>query len=306
MKILLTGGAGFIGSWVAEHLIADGHEVMVIDDLSTGMAENIPGEADFIECSILDRKKTRNAFEKFRPDILNHHAAQINVNRSVSDPLFDATVNIKGSLNLFELCRVYGTRKIIFASSGGTIYGDTGILPVKEETKCYPVSPYGIAKFSVEMYLKYYRSVHSIDFISLRYSNVYGERQNARGEAGVISIFCDNIINNRPCRVFGDGEQTRDFIYCKDVAIANLRSIHAPGGVYNIGSSCRISVNSIIAELKKLSGKEFSTKYEPVRYGEVRDICLDNSLAREQLGWTPSVDFGTGLENTWKWYLGRS
>lgn len=303
MKILISGGAGFIGSWVAEAYISHGHEVIIVDNLSTGKIENIPTGSEFLECDILDKKKLKNVFNEFKPDLLNHHAAQVNVTKSVSDPAYDANNNIIGSLNLFELCKEYEVKKIIFASSGGAIYGDSKSLPVNESNTAAPLSPYGISKLTTELYLQYYKVNYGIEYTSLRYSNVYGERQNTQGESGVIATFCSNIINDKPCTVFGDGSQTRDYVYCKDVALANIEASLKPGGIYNIGTSVSTSVNNIIQILKNLSDSEFKVIYTDERTGEVKHNSLECSLAKKQLSWTPKTDINTGLKNTWEWYL---
>jgi len=222
MKILLTGGAGFIGSWVAERYIKEGHDVLILDDLSTGRMENIPESAAFIKCDIRDDDAVRRAFAEFRPDVVNHHAAQIDVRKSVEDPAYDASVNIIGTIRLLESSVKSGVKRFIFASTGGAIYGEPANIPADEKTPPMPISAYGTSKYAVEKYLEYYRHIYSLDSVALRYANVYGPRQNPHGEAGVVAIFCSRILSGKPCTIFGDGEQTRDYVYAGDVARANL------------------------------------------------------------------------------------
>ena len=302
MRILLTGGAGFIGSWVADYFLKDGHEVLIIDNLSTGLTHNIPNDAEFIEGDIRDSSLLEKVFNEFKPEIVNHHAAQINVRVSVDDPQFDASVNILGTLNLLEHSRKAGVSKIIFASTGGAIYGEPENLPAGESTKEQPLSPYGTSKLCVENYLNYYKKLYGLSFTALRYSNVYGQRQNPHGEAGVIAIFCTNILNGGNCKIFGDGEQTRDYIHCEDVARANVLCLTSPDGIYNIGTSVETSVNSIVENLKEISKTDFKVEYMPKRLGEVDRISLDNSYACRELNWSPDTTFYNGLEKTWDWF----
>jgi len=302
MRIIVTGGAGFVGSWVCGAYISEGHDVLVIDNLSTGSVNNIPAKADFQELDIMDRSGLSKAFMKFRPDYVNHHAGQINVRFSVSDPSFDAGTNIIGSVNIMEMCREMKVKKLVFSSTGGAIYGEPEKIPADENTIPSPLSPYGTSKLCVENYLELYRRLHGLDFIALRYSNVYGERQNPGGESGVISIFCNNIMNNQTCIVYGDGNQTRDYVYCKDVAEANIKALSAVSGIYNLGTGTEISLNDLIGRLKIITGKRFEVMYENEREGDVRHISLDNRKAAEKLGWTPSTDFQIGLTQTWRWF----
>ena len=302
MRILLTGGAGFIGSWVAEKYLKEGHEVFIYDNLSSGIAKNIPQDAEFIEGDVRDISTLENTFKKFRPEIINHHAAQINVRVSVDDPVLDAETNIVGSINLLQLAVKHDVNKFIFASTGGAIYGEPNHIPADETTDREPLSPYGTSKLCVENYLNYYNKIYGLDYTALRYSNVYGERQNPHGEAGVVAIFCTNILKGSGCRVFGSGDQTRDYVHSEDVAAANVLGINAPSGIYNIGTSVSTSVNDIVAELKRISGIEFKTEHLPAVPGEVNHISLDNSQAGEVLKWSPQINFKTGLERTWDWF----
>ncbi len=302
MKILITGGAGFIGSWVADAFISEGHNVLIVDDLSTGLEENVPKEADFVEGNIREREFLEKVFSDFRPDIVNHHAAQINVRRSVADPVFDANINILGTLNLLELSVRYKVKRVMFASTGGAIYGEPENLPADENTPPIPISPYGVAKYAVEKYLGYYKVVYGLDYIALRYANVYGPRQNPHGEAGVVAIFCSRILSGQSCRVFGDGKQTRDYVYVEDVANANMAGVNAPCGSYNIGTGRESSVNDLIKMLYKASGREFKVEHTPPLPEEVLRIALDIKLAKRVLDWSPTVDLEEGISRTWKWF----
>jgi UDP-glucose 4-epimerase len=306
MKILVTGGAGFIGSWVADALIGEGYKVLIVDNLSTGIEENIPKEADFVKGDIRNFKFLEKVFSDFKPDVVNHHAAQIDVRKSLKDPVFDAEVNIIGTLNLLELSVRHRIKKFIFASTGGAIYGEPEDLPADENTPPMPISPYGTAKYAVEKYIGYYKAVYGLDYVALRYANVYGPRQNPHGEAGVIAIFCDRIISGKPCQIFGDGNQTRDYVFVEDVAAANILSINAPVGSYNIGTGIETSVNELVTVLRKVVGKEFRVEYAPARPGEVLRISLDINLASRVLGWSPITNLEDGIDKTWRWFVRRN
>jgi UDP-glucose 4-epimerase len=301
MKILITGGAGFIGSYVANAFIRDGHRVLIVDNLSTGIEENIPKETDFVKCDIRERSLLKKVFSDFNPDMVNHHAAQINVRQSVEDPVFDAEINVIGTLNLLELSLSHKVKRFIFASTGGAIYGEPENLPADETTPPMPISPYGASKYAVENYLGYYRAVHGLDYVALRYSNVYGPRQNPHGEAGVVAIFCSRILSGKPCQIFGDGNQTRDYVFAEDVARANILAVNAPAGRYNIGTEIETSVNDLVMVLRRAARREFNVEYAPPRPGEVQRIALDVALAKRVLGWSPKVNFEDGIRRTWKW-----
>ncbi|MCX7796104.1 MAG: NAD-dependent epimerase/dehydratase family protein [bacterium] len=301
MRILVTGGAGFIASHIVDAFIASGHTVGVIDNLSSGKRENINPNATFFEIDITDRTKLEEVFKSFRPDIINHHAAQINVRRSVEDPIFDATVNIIGSLNLLELSKEYGVKRFIFASTGGAIYGDVGGI-ADESTPTAPISPYGASKRSVEIYLGYYHSVFGLDYVALRYANVYGPRQDPFGEAGVVAIFSERILSDKPCIVYGDGEQTRDYVYVMDVVEANIKALSSPVGIYNIGTGKETSVNELIEVLKIVSGRNFSVVYDAPRPGEVRRIALNCEKANKLLNWTPKTSIIDGIRETFNYF----
>jgi len=302
MKILLTGGAGFIGSWVADLLIDDGHDVLILDDMSSGKEDNIPRKAEFIRGDIKDHESLDGIFNDFKPEIINHHAAQIDVRKSVEDPSFDAEINIIGTLNLLELSRKYVIKKFIFASTGGAIYGEPEKIPTDENTAPQPISPYGVSKYAVESYLSYYKAVYGLSSVSLRYSNVYGPRQDPHGEAGVVAIFCNRIISGDTCVIFGDGTQTRDYVFVEDVARANLLSLRAPDGIYNIGTQFETSVNDLVNLLIKVSGISMKVEDSAPRVGDVSRIALDIQRAKNVLGWTPQISLEDGLEQTWEWF----
>ena len=304
MRIIVTGGAGFIGSWVCEAYISEGHEVLAVDNLSTGSEDNIPPEAEFIECDVRDSAGLEKAFRQFRPEVVNHHAAQVNVRNSVEDPCLDAEVNIAGSLNVLKLCAEHKTEKFIFSSTGGALYGEPRELPADESTPALPLSPYGISKLATENYVRYHSKNHGFGHVILRYANVYGERQNPEGEAGVIGIFCENIISGKSCSIFGDGEQTRDYVHASDVSRANLLATGLKKeGTFNIGTSVESSVNDIARILGEVTKTGFETVHEKGRSGEVRRISLDCSLASEKLGWSAEVRLREGLFRTWNWFL---
>ncbi|MCL4428411.1 MAG: NAD-dependent epimerase/dehydratase family protein, partial [Deltaproteobacteria bacterium] len=253
MKILITGGAGFIGSHVADELIAKGNGVVIIDNLSTGFEYNINPKAKFIKADITDFKKIENIFASESPEIVYHFAAQIDVRKSVSDPLFDAETNIMGTLNLIKLSNDFKIKKFIFSSTGGAIYGDTDMRPTPENHPEWPLSPYGIAKLTIDKFLNYYYEIFGLKYISLRYSNVYGPRQNPYGEAGVVAIFLNKMLKNEQPVVNGDGNQTRDYVYVKDVVKANILALKNidKAEIYNVGTSVAISVNDLFKEINK-------------------------------------------------------
>ncbi len=274
MRVLLTGGAGFIGSHVAELLLARGHEVCVADDLSTGKRENVPEDAHFYQRDI--RSGCADIFEEFAPQALCHQAAQMNVRRSVREPDFDADVNVLGTLRLLQNCVKHSVGKVVFASTGGAIYGEQHRFPAPEEHSQYPVSPYGVSKLAGERYLHFYRVQHGLPYVSLRYANVYGPRQDPHGEAGVVAIFCNRLLANAPLTVFGDGRQTRDYVYVGDVARANLlaatRELPDPASVddraFNIGTSVQTDVLELARLLKRVARSESEVRHAPARPGE--------------------------------------
>lgn len=286
MKILVTGGAGFIGSHVVDRYIELGHSVAVVDNLSTGKEEFINPKARFYKVDIISGE-IQDIFKKEKPDIVNHHAAQIDVRRSVEEPVFDAQVNILGSLNIIQNCLDSGVKKIIFASTGGAIYGEPDYLPAPETHKTQPISPYGVAKLAIENYLY----TMKLDFTILRYANVYGPRQNPLGEAGVCAIFLGKIQKGDPCILYGNGEPIRDYVYVGDIAEANVFAL-AKGsrGIYNLGTGIGTSVKEVFQILK---GK--NSIFKPLRPGELQKIYLDCTKAERELGWTARVPLREGL-----------
>lgn len=303
MKILVTGGAGFIGSHLVDALIKKGHNVVVIDNLSTGKRKNLNQDATFYNTDISSRDEIFKILSKEKPEIIYHCAAQIDVRKSVEDPVFDAHVNILGSLNIFESVKKSGIEKIIFSSTGGAIYGNTTVIPSHEELKPEPISPYGIAKLVVEKYLYYYYKIFHIPYIILRYANVYGPRQNNEGEAGVISIFCDKILNNQIPKIFGDGSQTRDFVYIDDVVSANLLALEANKvGIYNVGTGRETDVNQIAELLKKVSKTKKEFMHIAPKSGELPRSSLDSKKIQRELGWKPTIGIQQGIKKTWSYF----
>lgn len=298
MKILVTGGAGFIGSHVVDGYVRDGHDVIVIDDLSTGLKRNIHRKARFYEIDIRD-SGVREVFAREKPEIVNHHAAQMDVRKSVDDPLFDADVNIMGSLNILKNSIDSGARKFIYISSGGAVYGEPRYLPVDEEHPINPNCQYGISKHTVEHYLHLHSQLDGLRYTVLRYPNVYGPRQNPYGEAGVNAIFIGQMLRNEACTIFGDGEQLRDYVYIGDIVSAN-RIVLEKGDnqIYNLGSEKGTSVNEIHHRLKELIGFRGQASYQDPRKGEIRKIYLSPAKARSELGWEARVTLEEGMRRT--------
>ena len=302
MRILVTGGAGFIGSHVADRFVALGHEVAVFDDLSTGFREFVNPKARFYHADLADADAVESCVAEFRPEIVDHHAAQIDVRQSVAEPRHDAKVNVLGSLGLLESCTRHRVRKFVYASTGGAIYGEGRVLPATEEHPINPESPYGASKHTVEHYLYIWKLLHGLDHTVLRYPNVYGPRQNPHGEAGVNAIFIGLMMNGQRPRIFGSGEQVRDYLYVGDVVDANQLALgRGSGAIVNLGRGVGVSVNDIFRELKALLSFEDDPIYEPPRPGEVQRIYLDASRAREVLGWESRVPFSEGLRRTVEW-----
>jgi UDP-glucose 4-epimerase len=297
-RILVTGGAGFIGSHVADQLAAIGHEVTVVDNLSVGKREYVPAGAQFYPYD-LNSPETVDLIRSWRPQVIMHHAAQMSVQASVSDPIFDAQENILGSLNLLQAAATAGVEKVIFASTGGAMYGDDAPLPAREEDRARPEAPYGIAKLAVEHYLRFYQREHGIIPVALRYANVYGPRQNGRGEAGVVAIFIEKFLAGQQPLINGDGLQTRDFIFVGDIVAANLLALaHPRAGIFNIGTGREVDILTIYLELQKLMGSPLGPVHGPGKPGEQRRSALDSTLADRELGWQPQVSLARGLAQT--------
>jgi UDP-glucose 4-epimerase len=297
-KILVTGGAGFIGSHVVDGFLAAGFEVVVVDNLSTGRRGNLNPAATFYELDIRDAGLAA-VFEKERPAFVSHHAAQIEVRKSVADPLFDAEVNVLGSLNLLECAREAGVERVVYASTGGAVYGEPVYLPCDEAHPVAPLSPYGASKFVVEKYLSMYQQSYGLAYTVLRYANVYGPRQNPRGEAGVVAIFAYQMLRGGQTMVNGDGDQERDFVYVGDVVQANLAAVQSGvSGVFNIGTGLGTSINQIYDHLAEVTGYPGQKRHGPAKLGETRRIYLDVKAAEKALGWQPAVDLAEGLGRT--------
>lgn len=298
MRILVTGGAGFIGSHVVDLLIEAGHHVVVVDDLSTGRRANLNPQAVFYQVDICS-PDLRQVFEWERPEVVDHHAAQVDLRRSVADPLFDASVNILGSLNLLECARDCGVRKFIYISSGGAVYGEPTYLPCDESHLALPICPYGVSKYAVERYLTAYQQVYGLDYTVLRYANVYGPRQDPNGEAGVVAIFAQRMLQGRPALINGSGDQERDFIYVADCARANLLALErGSGAVFNLGTGVGTSINRIFELLRAITGHDAPAVHGPPKAGETFRIYLDVARARQELGWAPAVGLAEGLQRT--------
>ena len=299
MKILVTGGAGFIGSHVVDTFIANGHDVVVVDDLSTGRRSNLNPAATFYQVDIRsDELKT--IFEKEKPQVIDHHAAQMDVRRSVLDPLFDADVNVLGSIKLIELARQYGVERFIYISTGGAVYGEPEYLPCDESHPINPICPYGASKHTVEHYLYMYHELYDLDYVVLRYPNVYGPRQDPHGEAGVEAIFTGQMLKGEQVVINGDGEQERDFVFVGDCARANLLALttEKSNTIFNLGEGKATTVNEVYSELKKATGYQLSSIHGPAKVGETRRIYLNASKAAQDLNWQPFVGLAEGLAHT--------
>ena len=315
-NVLVTGGAGFIGSHVADRFLAKGDRVVVVDNLSSGKRDNIPRRAEFVEMDI----GTQEAATLVRDgafDVIAHLAAQIDVRRSVEDPLFDARVNVLGTLNLVEAVRSSPNAqqtRIVFASTGGALYGDFVSPPSPEATPKDPDSPYGISKLSVEHYLAYYGRIHGLDTVVLRFGNVYGPRQDPHGEAGVVAIFCRRLLEGRALTVYGDGSQTRDYIYVGDVASAFITAAAASlpppgrldGRAFNVGTGVETSVVALADALRRAAGASTSIEFAPKRAGELARSVLAPEKAAEQLGWRAAMTLERGVAETYAWFASRS
>jgi len=306
VKVLVTGGAGFIGSHVCDAFLRAGHEVIALDNLSSGKRENLDPR---VRLAVLDIRGPEAAelIRSERPEVLCHLAAQMDVRRSVEDPRFDAEANILGMLNLLEASRVSGVKKVIFSSTGGAIYGEQDVFPAPESHATRPVSPYGVSKASGELYLGYYRAQYGLPYVALRYANVYGPRQNPHGEAGVVAIFSQRLVAGRECTINGDGGQTRDFVFGPDVARANLLAFEKDYvGAINIGTGIETDINRLYAGLAEAAGSTQPVTHAPGKPGEQRRSCIDPSLAKRVLGWEPTVGLSEGLRKTVEFFRAKA
>jgi len=299
MNILVTGGAGFIASHIVDAYVGLGHAVTVIDDLSTGKKENLNPKAKFHQADIRDAAAVRRVFAEGKFSLINHHAAQMDVRRSVADPVFDASVNILGILTLMEAAVATGVKRVIFASSGGAIYGEQDRFPADETHATRPISPYGVAKLATEQYLFYYRAVYGVDAVCLRYANVFGPRQNPEGEAGVVAIFASKMLNGQQPVINGDGKQTRDYVFVADVVKANVLALgHARSDVFNVGTGIESDVNRLFSALRKSTGSPCREIHGEAKKGEQLRSVLDNGRISRELGWKQDVSLDDGIART--------
>ncbi len=301
-RVLVTGGAGFIGSHTVEAFIREGYDVVVVDNLSTGKFENISSlDIEFFKCDIRDRSELERVFNACNIDYVVHNAAQVSVGESIKNSMYDADINIMGLLNVLELCVKYSVKKVVFSSSAA-VYGKCGIMPITEGVELFPMSFYGLSKQTGEKYLELYRKLYGLNYVVLRYANVYGERQDVNGEAGVVSIFIDRLINGEPLYINGDGTQTRDFVYVKDVARANVLAVvnEVKNSIFNVSGNTEISINELALSLKEISDYAGEILYREERVGDIKRSRIDNSRIRECLGWEPEYDLKEGIYRHFK------
>ena len=299
MNILLTGGAGFIGSHIADAYLASGHRVTIIDNLATGRRKNVPANAVFVEADIRDPDAVRRVFASGRFDLVNHHAAQMDIRRSVADPVYDASVNILGVLTILQEAVRTGVPRIVFASSGGAAYGEQTSFPASESHPTHPISPYGVAKLTTEQYLFYYHTVFGLDVVCLRYANVFGPRQNPEGEAGVVAIFANKLFAGQQPVINGDGKQTRDYVFVSDVVRANMLVSDARGfQVFNIGTGRETDVNHLFTVIRGAVGSDCPERHAEAKKGEQLRSVLAHTKIKSELGWSPSVSLEEGLTRT--------
>lgn len=304
MKILVVGGAGFIGSNLTDALVKNRHQVVVLDNLSSGERKNINPKANFYKADLRNFKKVESILRKEKPAAIFHLAAQIDVRKSVEDPIFDAEINILSSLNLINLAHKYKTKKFIFSSSGGAIYGDTDDRPTREDHPEQPLSPYGIGKLTIDKYLNYFYRVHGFKYASLRYANVYGPRQNYKGEAGVVAIFINKMLAGEQPVINGDGKQTRDYVFVEDIVRANLMALRNLNkvGVYNIGTGVETNVNELFQNINQHFGNGFKEKHGPTKLGEQKTSSLNARKIKLEFGWKPTVKLKAGIKTTVNWF----
>jgi UDP-glucose 4-epimerase len=314
-RVLVTGGSGFIGSHIIDALLADGHVCAALDDLSTGNRDNLPDGVPLYEVDIRDVDGVKQAFAEFQPDWVSHQAAQLSVGRSVEDPVYDAEVNVLGMLNVLQRCTEHNVERIVFASSGGVLYGDV-TEPAPEETPPDPISPYGVTKLTGEHYLKFFVREHGLQAVALRYSNVYGPRQNPHGEAGVVAIFSEKMLRGEQARINGDGKYDRDYVFGPDVAQANKRALTADleerFSAFNVGTSVTTDVNELATAIRAecqawLSNRGLDINvpepdHGPARSGDLRSNVVSYGKIEKALGWTPNVTFADGLKQTVDWF----
>ena len=302
MKVLVTGGAGFIGSHVVDKLVRKNFDVVIVDDFSTGKRKNINERAQLYQCDIMNEKALDDVINAENPEIVIHHAAQISVQNSISAPEFDANVNIIGTINLLHSCIRHHVKKIIYASSAA-VYGEPQYLPVDEEHILNPLSPYGISKHTPEHYIKAVKELFGLEYTILRYANVYGPRQDAQGEGGVVSIFIDRLLQGEPIIIYGDGHQTRDFVYVKDIATANLSAIsNGMNQVINISTNSNTSVKDLFYLLCEINNSYIAPEYHLARQGDIVHSYLDNQKAFKNLNWKPEFSLFEGLRQTLEYY----
>ncbi len=307
MKILVTGGAGFIGSHVADAFLAAGHQVAVLDDMSSGKRENLPAAASFHQVDVQDAEAVGAVMRQEQPQVLCHHAAQMDVRRSVADPAFDARVNLVGLLNLMEHGRHNGLQRVLLASTGGAIYGEQDCFPAPESHPTRPLSPYGVAKLASERYLYFYAQQYGIPYVALRYANVYGPRQNPHGEAGVVAIFAQKMLRGEAPTINGDGLQTRDYVFVGDIVRANVAALTTDYcGAVNLGTGVETDVNTIFRTLVAIGGFPIEERHGPAKPGEQQRSVIDATLAADVLGWRPTVEFGEGLRRTLEYFRKKS
>ncbi len=303
MNILITGGAGFIGSHVADRFIAEGHNVTVIDNLVSGFETNVPSKAKFVKGDITDKELINKLFDEGQFNVVNHHAAQMDVRRSIADPTFDAQVNILGTINLLNASVLTGVKKVMFASTGGAIYGEQDYFPADENHPTRPLSPYGISKLACEKYLYFYQQQYGLKTGITRYANVYGPRQNPHGEAGVVAIFSKRLLAGDNLTINGDGLQTRDYVFVKDVVAANLAALnHDDSILFNVGTGIETDVVTLFNHLKTAAGSNYEPQHGPAAAGEQRRSVITPKYGKEVLGWEPTVNIADGLEQTYDWF----
>jgi UDP-glucose 4-epimerase len=307
MKILVTGGAGFIASHIVDAYVGLGHAVTVVDDLSTGKKGNLNPKATFVRADIRDAGAVARLFADGPFDVVNHHAAQMDVRRSVADPVFDASVNVVGVLTVLEAAVKTGVKKVIFASSGGAIYGEQDYFPADEAHPTRPISPYGVAKLTTEQYLFFYKAVYGLDSVCLRYANVYGPRQNPEGEAGVVAIFATKMLKGEQPVINGDGRQTRDYVFVGDVVRANVLALNATSSaIVNVGTGIETDVNVLFRTLRGLTGSGCAEQHGEAKKGEQLRSVLDYGKIRSTLGWSPAVTLADGIRMTVDFFRNRS